>query len=580
MTRDLDLTDGPITADRQTASAQSNELTSQALLNCLVREVSMPDRQVWQHGTYLLVRLARAGRLLRVRQRRPSAGVGPRLTGDVAELCGGSWQPIRWDRVAALIAEELSLCTGGENDEFAAQVTASREAISALAACRDSRAQVGTSRDAPPVGQVPDRHIERFLASEQALVAGHRFHPAPKARPGRPRDWLPYAPEAGARFPLRFLAVRADVVAEEGEITLLDRLGPAPPDGYQLLPAHPWQLSLLGDQDWLRSALTRGLVRDLGAGTHDVVPTSSIRTVYDPAADLFCKFSLDVRITNCVRRSAWYELTGGVALTRLLRPVFADIAGCFPGAALLGEPGYRTVRLASRRCFEGMAVIAREGLRGHLQPGVTPLLAASLAEPGATLFDGRDPGWLLTWWEAYLRHVTPPVLHAYLAHGVVLEPHLQNVLIGVDGAGLPVQVIFRDLEGIKLLPERHAAALATLHPRVAEAIAYDRERGWNRVVYCLVVNHLAELAAAIADRHAHLESELWQCARAVVSGYAQTFGFPAPLRALLAGVPLPAKANLRTRWARAADRHAAYVHVPNPLAAREPASALAAPCPT
>jgi hypothetical protein len=34
---------------------------------------------------------------------------------------------------------------------------------------------------------------------------------------------------------------------------------------------------------------------------------------------------------------------------------------------------------------------------------------------------------------------------------------------------------------------------------------------------------------------------------------------------VLAGVPLPAKANLRLRWARAADREATYLRVLNPL---------------
>ena len=46
-----------------------------------------------------------------------------------------------------------------------------------------------------------------------------------------------------------------------------------------------------------------------------------------------------------------------------------------------------------------------------------------------------------------MRQVAPPVLHALFGHGVVFEPHLQNVLVGVDGDGLPVQAIFRDLEG-------------------------------------------------------------------------------------------------------------------------------------
>jgi siderophore synthetase component len=124
-------------------------------------------------------------------------------------------------------------------------------------------------------------------------VAGHRFHPSPKTRQGH--DWLRYAPEAGARFPLRFLAVRASVLADDGS-SGLDRLGrPVPPDGYRVLPAHPWQLRLLADQPCQRQilseALRRGLLIDLGDGDREVVPTSSVRTVYDPVADVFCKFS-------------------------------------------------------------------------------------------------------------------------------------------------------------------------------------------------------------------------------------------------------------------------------------------------
>ena len=117
-------------------------------------------------------------------------------------------------------------------------------------------------------------------------------------------------------------------------------------------------------------------------------------------------------------------------------------------------------------------------LRGDSRPEVTPLLAASLTEPPdprspVARSDDRDPDWLLGWWEAYVRQVAPPVLHALFGHGVVLEPHLQNVLVGVDSDGLPVQAIFRDLEGVKLITARHDALLATLKPGVARALAYD-----------------------------------------------------------------------------------------------------------
>jgi len=567
-------------------------ITCQALLNCLVREVSVPEQQVWESEGHLLVRLARAGHLLRVRLRRPSAGLGVRMTGDAQELRDGAWHPVGWQRLGRLIAAELTLATGTANKEFSGQVHSSHTALTAILRARSVRAahrgdgQGRRPRQAPSRGtgqgiggqepdepQTGDPRIDRYLASEQALIAGHRFHPAPKAR--QARDWLRYAPEAGSAFPLRFLGVRDEVLVGEGDAAALDRLGaPVPPPGYRVLPVHPWQLRMLAGREWLRQATARGLLADLGPGPREVVPTSSVRTVYDPAADVFCKFSLGVRITNCVRTCAWYELAAAVTLTGLLGPVFDELAARFPGTVLLGEPGYRTVALASRDAFEGLAVIVRDGLRGRLAPGVTPLLAASLTEPSVPgeypgLFDGGDADWLMAWWEAYLRRVVPPVLHAFFCHGIVLEPHLQNVLIGVDAERMPVQAIFRDLEGVRLLPQRHGRLLATLAPRVGRALAYDAGRGWNRVAYCLLVNHLAEIAATIADRcagqEAEVEAGLWRQARRVVAGFARDHDWPPQLRALLAGVPLPAKANLRVRWARAADHDATYVHVPNPL---------------
>jgi siderophore synthetase component len=542
-------------------------LGCQALLNCLIREVSGPEEQVREEDGQLFIMLARSDVPLRAELRRPSAGIGPRFTGHVQARCaasspgpglGSRWRTIGAAELARLIAAELTMASGVANEEFAAQVTDSHAASVAI---------LGARR--PPVLPGGDR-VAGFLASEQALVAGHRFHPAPKARPGAPRDWLRYAPEAGARFGLRFLAVRDEAAAGEGDTTALGRLGgPVPPDGYQLLPAHPWQLRLLEREAWFGRALAAGWLADLGEGTRDVVATSSVRTVYDPAADVFCKFSLNVRLTNCVRKSAWYELAGSVLLTGVLEPV------CSAGLLLLREPGYRTAALASRAAYEGLAVIVREGVLGRLPAGLTPLLAASLAEPGCPLFDGRDRDWLLGWWQAYVRVVAPPVLDAFFSRGVVLEPHLQNVLAAVDRDGWPARAVFRDLEGVKLVTPRHDALLAGLPARVAAGLRYDARRGWDRVAYCLFVNHLAEIAAAIADSSAAIERDLWRLARDELSMVATAHGWPPELRAVLAGVPLPAKANLRVRWVRAADRDAQYVPVPNPL--RPPRASQRAP---
>ncbi|MGW7366344.1 IucA/IucC family protein [Streptomyces sp. NPDC054841] len=545
----------------------ADDAVAHTLLNCLLREVSGPEHRTAVIGGRLLLRLPRPGVLLRVSLRRTSLLGAHRFAGPVEEQTDGGWSALDWAGLARYIHAELSLRTGVRNDEFLDQVASSHQGVAAgLALPRRAAGGSGPLAD--------------YLASEQSLVLGHRFHPTPKARGGDPAAWSAYAPEAAASFPLRLLAVRDGLIVEEsaepGAADPLDRLGPVP-EGYRLLPAHPWQYELLHEHPALREALGRGDILDLGPGRTPFAATASVRTLYD--GNTFLKFSLNVRITNCLRKNAGYELTGAVGLTGLLGPALADLSARFPGSGMLREPAYRSLALPGAdgspvlALLEGFGVIVREGLAGRLRPGVTPLLAASVADeyplgPAhiSRLLADADPATALEWWRDYLDLLVPPVLAAYFDHGLVLEPHLQNVVVCVDADGRPVQVLFRDMEGTKLLPEHHAAALAALPAEVAGPLTYDAGRGWDRVVYCLLVNHVAEMLAALADLHPQTETALWSQVRRTLRDYADEHGCPPRLTALLAGEPLPAKANLLTRWARAADRTAGYVRLPSPLA--------------
>ncbi|WP_404193744.1 IucA/IucC family protein [Streptomyces tauricus] len=561
----------------------ADEVVAHTLLNCLLREVSAPEHQTALTDRQLVLRLPRRGVLLRVALRRTSMLGAHRFTGPVSErTADGGWSEIGWRRLAEHTQEELSLRTGVRNEEFLEQIDSSHRSIAASLPVRTGTHRVGRGTG-PATADTP---VTAYLASEQSLLFGHRFHPTPKARTGDADSWPAYAPEAGAAFPLRHLAVREHLIAEEsaepGAQAALDRLGPGTdspaclPEGYRLLPAHPWQYEMLREHPTLRAALARGDVLDLGQGGRPFAATASVRTLYD--GESFLKFSLNIRITNCLRKNASYELSGAVALTRVLDPVLADLAERFPGSTVLREPAYRSLALPGpdgtpdRELLEGFGVIVREGLAHRLLPGTTPLLAAAVADEYPTgpahisrLLDGAGPRAALDWWAAYLRLLVPPVLAAYFDHGLVLEPHLQNVLICVDGDGMPAQVLFRDLEGTKLVPERHAGTLASLPPEVAGPMTYDAQRGWDRVVYCLLVNHVAELLAALADLHPRAETALWAEVRGALRTYADRYGCPPPLAALLAGVPLPAKTNLLTRWERKADREAGYVRLPSPL---------------
>ncbi|MDR3084074.1 MAG: iron transporter [Streptomyces sp.] len=536
---------------------KADAVTAHTLLNCLIREVSAPEHQVTVDDDHLLLRLPRRGLLLRCRLRRVSMIGAHRFQGHVQRLDNDVWVTVGWKELAGFIQDELELRAGVANEEFLTQVADSRETIRTVLEER--------------VGTAP--HTDPYVASEQSLVFGHRFHPTPKARTGDPVDWLTYGPETGTRFPLRYLAVRRHLVGEGGELREMDALCPAADPGFAILPVHPWQYRLLRDHDRLREAVAAGDVFDTGVSGPQLVPTASVRTLYHPDSDTFLKFSLNVRLTNCIRKHASYELIGTVALNQMLQPVFAELTRRFPGCALLAEPGYRTLDVqGDTALLEGLGVIVRSGLRHHLYPGVTPLLAAAVADEyptspaHASHLLARGDGDVLAWWDAYLRLLLPPVLTAYFEHGVVLEPHLQNVVVGVHADGTPAQMLFRDLEGTKLLPGHHQHTLADLPEEVRGPLTYDAERGWNRVAYCLLVNHIAEVLGALADLDPRLEPSLWGLVRDHLDACARTADDPPCLRALLSGVPLPAKANLLLRWARKADRHATYVPLASPLA--------------
>ncbi|MEU0004307.1 IucA/IucC family protein [Streptomyces sp. NPDC006314] len=490
-----------------TVGQRADAYAAAPLLNCLLREVAQP--LTGHDGERPVYRLPGSGRLLRVRPgRRPA---------DPEVRTAGAWHPVGHTELVKLVADELRRHTGAAGGDLPAEMIDSRDAVAALLTAREQ----ATAPSDP------------YLRSEQSLLTGHPHHPAPKARGGGPvASWLPYAPEAHARFPLALLGVREDQVAEEGDTRALDALGTAPP-GYRLLPAHPWQLDLVARD--LAPAFADGRLLRLGATAFDTWPTAAVRTVYEPRRDLFLKFSLDVRITNDIRRLWRHDLHRLRRTDQAAEHAFAALGR---PAAWLSDRGYRTAVFA----FEELAVLVRDGLRGHLLPDATPLLAAGLAEgfDGSPLAAAADPA---AWWEAYLRQVVPPALTAFDDHGVVLEAHLQNTLVAVDAAGTPVQSLFRDAEGAKLLPDVSRAA------------------GWERLVYCLIVNHLGEIAGALAEHHPGLDP--WPAARRELARH----DLP-EIPALLAAPTVPGKTNLLLRWTGADGAAARYVPLPNPLLGR------------
>ena len=126
----------------------------------------------------------------------------------------------------------------------------------------------------------------------------------------------------------------------------------------------------------------------------------------------------------------------------------------------------------------------------------------------------------------------------------------------------------RDLEGASLNRE---------HPRAADGFGgvvaagspalYDETEVWRRFGYYVLVNHLGHLIATLAEHTSPSEAELWSAAAGVLADEAVRHGADpaaAPLRHLLDGPTLPAKANL-VSVLEGHGEQPTWVNVPNPL---------------
>lgn len=583
------------------ARHEAGRRAMETLLNCYCREVAAPQGQVqigllfgqndWPQSVHMAIRSqgGRAmqvtlpmtqGRLLAVVEHASPTGNYRYRSPFFHKATGKPWTLPEQPELAALLLRELALQTDNSpNDELRMQIEDSVTVTSAIL------------QGAEP-GPFPVDRLAAYIASEQSLVYGHPFHPAPKSRQGvTHEDMLRYSPELGAAFPLHYFAVRREFLLQQSLLPeSCDAIVAAQaPHGlcdaseFALIPTHPWQARTLLAHADVQAALRQGQLRDLGRQGATYLPTSSIRTLFHPDKPYFYKCSLNIRITNCVRKNAVYELEGALQITRLMRTLLPDLQAHFPDLEVMEEPAFQSVDLRlgdvqrDKEITEGFGMILRRAFDGSLRAGATPLLAGALfgnhrhGEARMRELLQQQGPWhdaVETWFAAYAERLIMPVLYCYFAHGVVFEPHLQNVVVAVDKRG-PQQLYLRDFEGVKLIRERYSAdMLPDVSQRAREALWYDADLGWNRVVYCLFVNHLCEAIAQLGAGYPALQQRLWRIMRVQLEQYQSRHGDATSrqrIAALLDGKPFAGKTNLMNRFFKRADRATTYVPVPNPL---------------
>ncbi|WP_329029265.1 MULTISPECIES: IucA/IucC family protein [unclassified Streptomyces] len=550
------------------------------LLRCWVRESDLPRPE----GETLRIPLPASGTALLVPVLHWSATGWHRFGPPALEQAPATAPTADAVTVAALLGREAGHHDGAD---MAGRVA---DSVRRTAAFIDER------RRRP---HTPDE-ADLFLTAEQSLLLGHPLHPSPKSREGlTDAETRLYSPELHGSFPLHWMAADRSVLATDSAWTDQGRPVSAAdlvarhaqgllfPEHTALIPLHPWQARELRSRPEVAALLDSGLLHDLGPYGAPWHPTSSVRTVHRPGADLMLKLSLGVRITNSRRENLRKELHRGVEVHRLLRTGLArQWHAAHPGFDIVRDPAWLAVDTPDGVPVHGLDVMLRHnpferyddavciaGLTAPRPWPGRPNLHSRLADVVHRLAaaTGRTTTAVAAeWFLRYLERVVHPVLWLDAHAGVALEAHQQNTLVLLDADGWPAGGRYRDNQGY-YFRESHRAALDHRLPgigKVSDTFVSDAVTD-ERFAYYLGINNVFGLIGAFGAQRLADEQMLLDAFRRFLKS-ASELGSPFPDH-LLTNPRLRCKANMLTRLhgldelVGPVDTQSVYVTITNPL---------------
>ncbi len=434
-----------------------------------------------------------------------------------------------------------------------------------------------------------------FLEAEQSLLFGHWLHPTPKSRQGMAGWQHPsYAPELKGRFQLHYFQLDREMVMEgsnglkrASDITLHALTKRLPhltvPKHACLIPIHPLQAQWLLQQDHVKEAMEKNLIKDLGPMGAYYSATSSIRTVYQPEEEWMYKFSVPVKITNSLRTNRLHELRAGTEIANLMDKL--RFTEKYPRFRMIEDPAYLTAQFPGEK-ESGFEVIIRSNPFPEGKDKGISNLAALVQDPlpnersrlsrtmerlakseRRNLVDvSRD------WFEKYWKCSIEPLIRLYDEHGIALEAHQQNSVLDLT-TGYPEAYYYRDNQGY-YLSNSYRDTLHGLLPSLKECpeLFYEDALIQERFTYYLFMNQLFSVICRFGQDDLMSEDRLlaWcrqQLTRLEMELTRQGKTF---IRHILHSEKLSYKANLLTRFhdvdeLMAKNEQAVYTYIPNPF---------------
>ncbi len=431
-----------------------------------------------------------------------------------------------------------------------------------------------------------------FIANEQNLIVGHRQQPDPKSREGFTRDdFIKYSPETNGGLQLHYFYASKDILVSENLLEEpLDKLlnsllkdssfPERPNEHYELFVLHPWQANYLDGLKEIKEYKLGNKIIDIGVIGPWFYPTTSVRTVYSPEANIMLKFSLNIAITNSVRVNLARECKRSMSVYKLYKDKLGSaIKSKFPHFSLMVDPAYIALK-ADNEIINSSICIFRDA---KFDSAEDIACIASLTEPNPfndktrinSLIEyvGREYNLSLyesakRWFGSYLSVAISPILWLYSEFDIAIEAHQQNLLVKLEN-GLPVESFYRDSQGYYYI-ENHSNQ--EIFGDLSDLCIGSEEFIDHHFCYYFIVNQLISVIEAIANTGYINEQSLVKTFVMFLESFsAQNKTSHRFCKKLLTSDKLPLKANLLTRLQGLDELQAPitsqsiYVNINNPF---------------
>ena len=449
-----------------------------------------------------------------------------------------------------------------------------------------------------------------FLQAEQALIIGHPMHPVAKSREGfNTEEQLHYAPETSQGFALHYFLLHPNIACTDSTLQQsTDELiraeafsgqGAAPNHlqrgllnhypSFQLLPMHPWQADYVAKLDSVKSLMQDGQLISLGEFGPLYYPTSSVRTLFNPHGRFMYKCSLNVAITNSVRKNKYRELLRGIESVRLWQsPLGDEISTKYPSFEPVGDPAYASFKVAGEVLDEASLILRRNPVFQEKDNNISNL--AMLCQDNASdSKTGKNRIHTLVtnvakrhnisleqaaikWFDSFLDIAASPVLWIYHHYGIAFEAHQQNTLLKINN-DMPAKFYYRDNQGCFYITDFFQPLLEHV-PELAQASEScgPVEFVNHHFIYYFFINNIFGLINAFGSARVIDEALLMSRLYSYLNNFKSSLGKESSLiDSLLNDATLPCKGNLLTRFAgldeleAPVEAQSVYFEIKNPL---------------